>query len=89
MITQDQNNRPLFEGLTEEQAQQIAKARGHTEGVAPDEPRQEGTHPEEVPEPPGQTPPGAGRRTPWSTYDLKKHPSTSARASAERSRKQF
>ena len=26
MITQDQNNRPLFEGLTEEQAQQIAEA---------------------------------------------------------------
>ena len=26
MITQDQNNRPLFEGLTEEQAQQIADA---------------------------------------------------------------
>lgn len=26
MITQDRNNRPLFEGLTEEQAQQIAEA---------------------------------------------------------------
>lgn len=26
MITQEQNNRPLFEGLTEEQAQQLAEA---------------------------------------------------------------